>query len=118
MATSLDAHLAARVPSKLAGGPQMMDERFTKIRGQTLRYLAWVEGKPLVLCHGFLSSAEEFGGRFSQLGEHRTLIIPDLPGNGASPPLRGRHTSAAMADLVFDLLTELAIDRLDVCGLW
>ena len=117
MATSLDVHLAARVPSNLAGGPHMMDERFTKIRGQTLRYLVCGEGKPLVLCHGFLSSAEEFGGRFSQLGEHRTLIIPDLPGNGASPPLRGRHTSAAMADLVFDLLTELEIDRFDVGGL-
>jgi len=117
MATSLDVHPAARVSSERRVGPQMMDERFTKIRGQTLRYLVCGQGKPLVLCHGFLSSAEEFGGRFSQLGEHRTLIIPDLPGNGASPPLRGRHTSAAMADLVFDLLTELEIDRFDVGGL-
>jgi pimeloyl-ACP methyl ester carboxylesterase len=95
----------------------MMDERFTEIRGQRLRYLVCGQGKPLVLCHGFLSSAEEFGGRFGELGEHRTLIIPDLPGNGESPPLRGRHTSAAMADLVFDLLTQLEIDRFDVGGL-
>jgi pimeloyl-ACP methyl ester carboxylesterase len=117
MATSLDAHLAARVSSKPRIGSFLMDERFIEIRGQTLRYLVCGQGKPLVLCHGFLSSAEEFGGRFSQLGEHRTLIIPDLPGNGASPPLRGRHTSAAMADLVFDLLNELAIERFDVGGL-
>ncbi|HUZ68717.1 MAG TPA: alpha/beta hydrolase [Candidatus Saccharimonadales bacterium] len=95
----------------------MMDERFVTIRGQTLRYLVSGRGKPLVLCHGFLSSAEEFGGRFSELGDYRRLIIPDLPGNGASPPLRGRHTSAAMADLVFDLLTHLEIDRFDVGGL-
>ncbi len=95
----------------------MMEERFTKIRGQPLRYLIGGQGKPLVLCHGFLSSAEEFGGRFSELGAHRTLIIPDLPGNGASPPLRGRHTSGAMADLLFDLLTQLEIDRFDVGGL-
>src|ERR1700694_4211478 len=117
MATSLDAHLAARVSSKPRFGSLMMDERFIKIRGQTLRYLVCGQGKPLVLCHGFLSSAEEFGGRFSQLGEHRTLIIPDLPGHGASPPLRGRHPSPAMADLVFDLLNELAIERFDVGGL-
>src|ERR1700731_3548051 len=118
MATSRDVHLAAaRVSSKPEGSPQMMDERFTKIRGQPLRYLVCGRGKPLVLCHGFLSSAEEFGGRFSELGAYRTLIIPDLPGNGASPPLRGRHSSGAMADLLFDLLTQLEIDRFDVGGL-
>jgi pimeloyl-ACP methyl ester carboxylesterase len=95
----------------------MMEERFATIRGQPLRYLIGGQGKPLVLCHGFLSSAEEFGGRFSELGAHRTLIIPDLPGNGASPALPGRHTSGAMADLLFDLLTHLEIDRFDVGGL-
>jgi pimeloyl-ACP methyl ester carboxylesterase len=109
--------LAARVSSQSRIDPQVLDERFVKIRGQTLRYLVCGAGKPLVLCHGFLSSAEEFGGRFSELGAHRLLIIPDLPGNGESPPLRGRHSSAAMADLVFDLLTELEIDRFDVGGL-
>ncbi len=95
----------------------MMDERFLTIRGQRLRYLVGGTGKPLVLCHGFLSSAEEFGGRFSKLAAHRTLIIPDLPGNGESPPLRGHHSSGAMADLLFDMLTELEIDRFDVGGL-
>src|ERR1700694_505675 len=117
MATSLDAHLAARVSSKPRFGSLMMDERFIKIRGQTLRYLVCGQGKPLVLCHGFLSSAEEFGGRFSQLGEDRTLILPDLPGNGTSGPLRGRHTSSAMANRVFGVLNELAIERFDVGGL-
>jgi pimeloyl-ACP methyl ester carboxylesterase len=95
----------------------MMEERFMTIRGQRLRYLVGGRGKPLVLCHGFLSSAEEFGGRFSELGAYRTLIIPDLPGNGASPPLPGRHSSGAMADLLFDLLSELEVDRFDVGGL-
>jgi pimeloyl-ACP methyl ester carboxylesterase len=95
----------------------MMEEQFATVRGQRLRYLVCGEGKPLVLCHGFLSSAEEFGGRFSELGAYRTLIIPDLPGNGASPPLPGRHSSGAMADVLFDLLTELEIDKFDVGGL-
>ncbi len=63
----------------------MMDERFVTIRGQKLRYLVCGQGKPLVLCHGFLSSAEEFGGRFEELGEYRTLIIPDLPGKRGIP---------------------------------
>ncbi|MFI5285737.1 MAG: alpha/beta fold hydrolase [Candidatus Dormibacteria bacterium] len=113
----LDAHLAAGVSSERTIDPPMMEERSTTIRGQRLRYLVGGQGKPLVLCHGFLSSAEEFGGRFTELGAHRTLIIPDLPGNGDSPPLAGRHSSGAMADLIFDLLSELEIDRFDVGGL-
>jgi pimeloyl-ACP methyl ester carboxylesterase len=116
-ATSLDAHLAAGVSSNSGDSPPALEERFTTIRGQRLRYLVGGHGKPLVLCHGFLSSAEEFGGRFGELGAYRTLIIPDLPGNGESPALRGRHSSGAMADLIFDLLTQLEIDTFDVGGL-
>ncbi|MGA8417282.1 MAG: alpha/beta hydrolase [Candidatus Dormiibacterota bacterium] len=109
--------LVAGASSNSNGAPPMLEERFATVRGQPLRYLVCGRGKPLVLCHGFLSSAEEFGGRFSELGAYRTLIIPDLPGNGASPPLRGRHSSGAMADVLFDLLAELQIDKFDVGGL-
>jgi pimeloyl-ACP methyl ester carboxylesterase len=105
----------ARPGTKL--GKATMDERFSWIGGEPLRYLIGGHGKPLVLCHGFLSSAEEFGGRFSELASQRTLIIPDLPGNGASPPRRGRHTAASMAELLDGLLSELGIEQFDLGGL-
>src|SRR5947209_12638491 len=82
-----------------------------------MRYLVGGRGKPLVLCHGFLSSAEEFGGRFSSLARERTLIVPDLPGNAASAPLRGRHTAEAMAEGVDRLLAQLDIREFDLGGL-
>jgi pimeloyl-ACP methyl ester carboxylesterase len=75
------------------------------------------QGKPLVLCHGFLSSAEEFGGRFRALASRRRLIVPDLPGNAASAPLPCRHTAEAMADCVDELLTRLEVDAFDLGGL-
>jgi pimeloyl-ACP methyl ester carboxylesterase len=109
--------LGRRGLAERSGDPLLMNERFTTVRGQPLRYLIGGRGKPLLLCHGFLSSAEEFGGRFSELGAYRTLIIPDLPGNGASPALRGRNSAGAMADVLFDLLTDLEIDKFDVGGL-
>jgi pimeloyl-ACP methyl ester carboxylesterase len=109
--------LGRRGLAERSGDPLVMNERFATVRGQPLRYLIGGRGKPLLLCHGFLSSAEEFGGRFSELGAYRTLIIPDLPGNGASPALRGRNSAGAMADVLFDLLTDLEIDRFDVGGL-
>ena len=94
-----------------------LTERFATIDGRRMRYLTGGSGKPLVLCHGFLSSGEEFGGRFAALTESRTVISPDLPGNGQSDPLPGRHTAEAMGAGVLDLLDHLKIDRFDLGGL-
>jgi pimeloyl-ACP methyl ester carboxylesterase len=94
-----------------------LEARFAEIEGRRVRYLIGGQGAPLVLCHGFLSSAEEFGGRFVELAQQRTLIVPDLPGNSDSAPLPGRHTAAAMAQTVHGLLGHLQIDRFDLGGL-
>jgi pimeloyl-ACP methyl ester carboxylesterase len=95
----------------------VLTERFAEVAGRRLRYLTGGRGTPLVLCHGFLSSAEEFGGRFEALAERRTLIVPDLPGNAASAPLAGRHTSEALAGAVDELLTRLGVEEFDLGGL-
>ena len=85
-----------RRPTEPAASPPM-EERFVVLGGKRVRYLIGGEGKPLVLCHGFISSGEEFGGRFAALAGQRTLIAPDLPGNGQSDPLSARHSAEAMA---------------------
>ncbi len=85
--------------------------------GQPIRCLIAGEGRPLLLCHGFLSSAEEFGGRFHDLAYERRLIIPDLPGNGESPRLPVRHTVTALAAALERLLDALDIDDFDLAGL-
>jgi len=99
-----------------AASPRM-EERFADVGGTRLRYLIGGEGKPLVLCHGFISSGEEFGGRFAALASQHTLIAPDLPGNGQSAPLGGRHTAEAMADTVWALLAQLGVRSFDLAGL-
>lgn len=82
-----------------------------------MRYLIGGAGKPLVLCHGFISSGEEFGGRFAALSTNRTIIAPDLPGNGQSAPLKRPHTAEAMAEAVQGLLAHLNVQRFDLGGL-
>lgn len=62
-----------------------------------LRYLVVGSGPALVLCHGFLGSAENFETWLPALAARRRLLIPDLPGFGASAPLPGRHTAAQLA---------------------
>ena len=94
-----------------------MREQRLVIDGRVMRCLTVGAGKPLLLCHGFLSSAEEFGGRFAALAAHRRLIIPDLPGSGESSPLRTRHTVDALAASLEQLLDRLSIDEFDVAGL-
>ena len=88
-----------------------------EVGGRSMRCLVGGTGRPLLLCHGFLSSAEEFGGRFTALAEHRTLIIPDLPGNGESAPLASEHTVDALAQSLEELLDRLDVWDFDVAGL-
>ena len=94
-----------------------MRERVLEVRGRRLRYLVGGDGPPLVLCHGFLGSAENFETWFDELGVRRTLVVPDLPGCGASSPLPGPHSSAALAEAIEPLLDHLGLERFDLGGL-
>lgn len=94
-----------------------MREHRVDAGSQPIRYLVSGEGRPLLLCHGFLSSAEEFGGRFGGLAAHRRLIVPDLPGSGQSPPLRVPHTADALAASLEGLLGSLGVTDFDLAGL-
>ncbi len=82
-----------------------------------MRYLVAGQGKPLVLCHGFIGSAENFESWVPVLAPHRQLIIPDLPGCGLSDPLSGPHFSRALATEVRLLLDHLGVGRYEVGGL-
>lgn len=109
--------MSTHFESAAAATAAPMHEHRVKVGTQSIRCLTSGEGKPLLLCHGFLSSAEEFGGRFSALAAHRRLIIPDLPGSGESPPLPGRHTADALAASLEALLAELDVAQFDLGGL-
>lgn len=110
MTTHTDSDLVRRT------GAPVHEHRVT-VGSRSIRCLISGEGRPLLLCHGFLSSAEEFGGRFSALAAHRRLIIPDLPGNGESPPLCGPHTADALAASLEELLASLGVADFDLAGL-
>jgi pimeloyl-ACP methyl ester carboxylesterase len=76
------------------------------------------DGPPLVLCHGFLGSAENFEAWFAELAHIRTLVVPDLPGCGASSPLHAaRHTAGALAGAVEAVCRDAGVDRYDLGGL-
>ena len=94
-----------------------IEDRSIFVGGRHVRYLRMGSGPPLVLCHGFLGSAENFETWYEALARRRTLLIPDLPGFGSSDPLPGEHTAEAMADAVEPLLDALGVERYDLGGL-
>src|SRR3954453_7243674 len=68
------------------------DEGFADARGARVRFFAGGEGPPLLLVHGFGGAAWNFS-ELAPLLAGRRLVVPDLPGEGASapppaPPLR------------------------------
>jgi pimeloyl-ACP methyl ester carboxylesterase len=102
-----------------AGGRAPARHRDTVVRhgARRLRVVTMGSGPPLVLCHGFLGSAENFETWYAALAQRRTLVIPDLPGFGGSDPLPREHTAEAIADAVEPLLRDLDVERFDLGGL-
>lgn len=94
-----------------------LEERFTTHEGGRLRYLTGGSGPAMLLCHGFIGSAENFDDWLPALLPRRTVVVPDLPGFGSSDPLRGRHTAAALARAALTAAVDAGIDRYDIAGL-
>jgi pimeloyl-ACP methyl ester carboxylesterase len=73
---------------------------------------------PLLLgLHGASSSARTLSRQFTPLVAARPLLLPDLPGFGASETSAGlNHSPAAHAAIVAELLTQRGIESVDVVG--
>lgn len=92
-------------------------ERFTSYEGKRLRYLIGGTGPPLLLCHGFIGSAENFNDWFEVLLSRRTIIAPDLPGFGRSAPMDGGHTAPALARAALTAAADAGAEEFDIAGL-
>jgi pimeloyl-ACP methyl ester carboxylesterase len=94
-----------------------LEERFTTYEGKRLRYLTGGAGPPLVLCHGFIGSAENFSDWFDVLLQRRTIIAPDLPGFGRSAPMDGGHSAPALARAALAAADDAGVEQFDIAGL-
>ena len=74
------------------------------------------EGTPLLLLHGWGASAELFAPLFDRLQPGRTLIAPDLPGFGATPPPPVPWSAHEYAAWTLALLDRLGVAQCDVIG--
>jgi pimeloyl-ACP methyl ester carboxylesterase len=79
-----------------------LEERLYERRGALIRTFEGGEGPPLLLVHGFGGAAWNFS-ELAPLLHGRRLIIPDLPGHGASSPLPA-PTLTGFADVLEGIL--------------
>ncbi len=101
-------------PEALAAG---WEERSWERPQGPFRYVVAGSGPTLVLCHGFIGSAENFESWVARLSRRRRLVIPDLPGFGGSAPLPGPHRSRDLGVEVRALLDHLGVVDFEVGGL-
>lgn len=83
-----------------------------------LSYERHGSGPPLVLLHGVGHRRQAWYAVLEHLTPHHDVVLVDLPGHGASPPLdlKGRTAAEALEADLRDLLDELALDRPHVAG--
>jgi pimeloyl-ACP methyl ester carboxylesterase len=83
-------------------------------------YLTEGEGTPLVLLHGFAEHAIIWNEQINFLKQHCKLIVPDLPGSGASKfrkeNVTGADTIEFYADVIYALLQHESIDSCIMLG--
>jgi 3-oxoadipate enol-lactonase len=92
-----------------------LEERVYERRGARIRVFEGGEGPPLLLVHGFGGAAWNFS-ELAPLLPGRRLIVPDLPGHGASSPLPA-PTLTGFADVLAEIFEDRLFEsRVDVLG--
>ena len=94
-----------------------LDVQFVDVGGRRVRYLDEGTGHPLLLCHGFIGSLENFHTWGPAFAGHRRVLIPDLPGCGETPPGTAPTTVASHAEFMHAFAERLRLPPHDVGGI-
>lgn len=75
-------------------------------KNKNVSYRIEGQGKPVVLLHGFGEDSQIFNNQIDFLKEHCLLIVPDLPGSGASDMNHELSTIDSFAHCIKALLVQ------------
>ena len=73
-------------------------------------------GPPVLMVHGLGGSTRSWDTIAPALSLSRELILIDMPGHGASPPIAGRQSIYAFADALTDFITSEGLGAVDLVG--
>ncbi|MGN6331792.1 MAG: alpha/beta fold hydrolase [Motilibacteraceae bacterium] len=101
----------------LTARPQTEPEvRTVMVHGHQRAYVTVGQGPALLLLHGIGCDHRSWLPVLDALGEHFTVVAPDLLGHGASDKPRADYSLGGFANGMRDLLTVLGIERATVVG--
>lgn len=81
-----------------------------------MQYVRRGKGKPLLLIHGLGGSHRSWNTIIESLVLSRDVIAVDLPGFGATPPLKGEVSIRTLSDAVAEFIKENNLTGIDVVG--
>lgn len=93
----------------------MADKKQMYFQGKKISYTTLGQGYPVVLVHGFAEDSDVWKYQLEALSAHYRLIIPDLPGAGASA-LTDTFSMELGADCIRQVLQQENIERTILIG--
>lgn len=81
-----------------------------------MRYERRGRGEPLVLIHGLGGSRRSWDPVLGGLARSREVIVVDLPGHGASPPIPGSDSFSGLVEATTAFLSEQGLQDVDLVG--
>jgi pimeloyl-ACP methyl ester carboxylesterase len=111
--------LFVRAKTQAAERENPPEGKFITVRGVRLHYVERGQGQPLILLHGNGTMVRDFAlsGLLDRASRSYRVIVFDRPGYGHSERPRWRvWTAAAQADLIFEALQALGVDKPIVLG--
>jgi pimeloyl-ACP methyl ester carboxylesterase len=92
------------------------EERFTIVKGVRMRYLVAGAGPPIILLHGLGGAASNWVELAPELAQTRFVLVPELPGHGASSPVAAAPNLNPYADSVAGVLQHEEVTGAAVVG--
>jgi pimeloyl-ACP methyl ester carboxylesterase len=94
-----------------------LTEHTVEVEGLELYYRTGGSGPPLLLLHGGTVVGQLWNPFLDALGEHYSVIVPDLPGHGRSPsfPPEG-FAFGAIARIMLGLVETLGLEQVQGIG--
>ncbi len=87
-----------------------------RLHGRRLNYRRAGSGPPLLLIHGIASDGSTWDAVLDALARDHEVLVPDMPGHGASEPPVGDHSTGAYACVLRDLLEVLETGPVTLVG--
>lgn len=92
-----------------------MISKTISINNKNIAYKIYGEGKPVLLLHGFGEDSSVWHNQIAFLENDYRLIVPDLPGSGASP-LTDDVSMEGIADTVKQIVEKEEIEKFILIG--